>query len=182
MSSQAKQTLNDMLKEVTTIMDDDDIEVAVKQERADGSQKVGSTPNRPAVKTPPGSQRASRGGTGVQYGSHPHATPSSSNTRESCKVEDDDFFPESSEDDDKTKVISTPSKKRKTGDTPSKTLSKWEYWEEQIIWKAMIPYGEKGCDWKKVLRDINARRSTTEQRTAKAVSCHWSSMKSKLID
>lgn len=187
MSSQGERpSINDMIKEFITFADDEDSPdcKVVEQPEENGTKTNGCTPHRPAVKTPPSSQRASRGGKGIQLGSHLHATPSSSKSRREAYDEDEFKFEESDDDDDKCSLaFSTPSKKRKQSGTPSKASSKWEDWEDKIILKAVLKNGVDKCDWKTVLHDINIRRLESDApRTAKAVSCHWSTLKSKLID
>jgi hypothetical protein len=176
-----RMSFKDIYEPITIKSEDEDEESdfgVTGRQGVDGTKKNGSTPHRPSLNTPPSSQRADRGGKGVQYGSHLQAlTPTSSSSRSRKRSEMDDFL-----DDSETTPgsNSSPSSRRKKRDTFS-SKSKWEDWEDDIILKALLLNGEKKCDWKGVLQQINAGREQDDLRTAKAISCHWASLKSKLL-
>jgi hypothetical protein len=67
--------------------------------------------------------------------------------------------------------------------TPRKGKNKiWADWEEKLILRAVLVYGEAGLDWHALLDTINVDRAAEDSRSMRALRLHWSlDMKARLL-
>jgi hypothetical protein len=111
---------------------------------------------------------------GHKEGEDPFATPKRARARGSSTTQD----PHSSPSSSKKKVVPESS-----NSTPTRIgSSKWTEWEDMVVMKSIVAFGEKGSDWNGVLKEINARRSTEDPRTKDALRSRWAKiLKPKLV-